>query len=38
MALNNRAGPIIAEIPEIKCLVDLLRKYNINCQKKKNTL
>ncbi|KAL6630867.1 ARM repeat-containing protein [Neocallimastix californiae] len=30
MALNNKAGPIIAEIPEIKCLVDLFRIRNIN--------
>ncbi|OUM69343.1 hypothetical protein PIROE2DRAFT_2637, partial [Piromyces sp. E2] len=30
MALNNKAGPIIAEIPEIKCLVDLFKIKNIH--------
>jgi len=30
MALNNKAGPIIAEIPEITCLVDLFKIKNIH--------
>jgi len=29
MALNSKVGPIIAEIPEIKCLVDLFSKTKI---------
>ncbi|ORX46898.1 ARM repeat-containing protein [Piromyces finnis] len=30
MALNSKVGPIIAEIPEIKCLVDLFKIKNIH--------